>query len=263
MTVYRDNGLRTEHAAVRAGASWLLTTKTRGTRTLLAAVHLVGLALAVWALGRVIRQFFGCGDLIAQILAVAILAQLVAYGISTLPYAGYQDHEIACVLPFGAVLAGRVLADRLTAARLLPALGVVACGYLVALGSGALQPQVPAHDQALVPWLRAHHLDAGFAAYADAGAVEIASGGTITMMVVEFHPDSVSRGTLFEEQASDFDPRLHDVNFVISTAQYGPQAFIQPSSPIRVFGKPARVYHVQDWTILVWNKNLLTEVKLR
>jgi hypothetical protein len=131
----------------------------------------------------------GAGTLLAVLHLVGV--QLAAYGLSTLPSGVDQSHEIACVLPFGAVLAGRVLAERLTRARLLPALAVVACGYLVALGHGLVQPQQPAHDQALAPWLRAHHLTAGFSNYSDAGAIELVSGDTITM-TVPFHPDYVA-----------------------------------------------------------------------
>jgi hypothetical protein len=240
------------------GASF--NARPAGPGTLLAVLHLVGVLLAVWALCMVIRRFFTCDDLIAQILTVAILVQLAAYGFSTLPYGVDQSHEIACVLPFGAVLAGRVLAERLTRARLLPALAVVACGYLVAFGHGIVQPQLTAPDQALAPWLRAHYLTAGFSNYSDAGAIELASGDTITMTVPWFHSGYVSRGTLFEERASDFDPRLHYANFLVSTKLYGPQGYIPPNRAIRAFGQPAHAYHFKGWTILVWNKNLLTEL---
>lgn len=231
-----------------------------GPETLLAVVHLVGVLLAVWALCTVIRRFFACDDLVAQVLTVAILVQLAAYGLSTLPYNVDQSHEIACVLPFGAVLAGRVQAERLTRARLLPALAVVACGYVVALGHGIVQPQAP-HDQALAPWLRAHHLTAGFSDYSDAGVIELASGHTITMTFPSFHTNYISRGNLAEERVSDFDPRLHYANFVVSTKLYGPQGYIPPSRAIRAFGQPAHTYHFKGWTILVWNKNLLTELR--
>lgn len=81
------------------------------------------------------------------------------------------------------------------------------------------------------------------------------------MAVPAFHPGYVSRGILFEEKASDFNPRLHDVNFVLSTTQYGPAGYVHPSWVIRAFGKPAHIYHFQDWTVLTWNKNLLTELR--
>jgi hypothetical protein len=119
---------------------------------------------------------------------------VTAYALSTLPYADYQDHEIAIVLPFGAVLAARVLAKRLTQARLLPVLAVVACGYLVALGYGMRQPQVPARDAALASWLSAHHLTAGLSTYSDAGGVELASHGTVMIAVPHLHQDDAGRG---------------------------------------------------------------------
>ncbi|HEY2638538.1 MAG TPA: hypothetical protein VGI66_01455 [Streptosporangiaceae bacterium] len=232
-----------------------------GFATALAVVHLVGVALAVWAFGHVIRQFLAFDDLIAQILVVAILVQVTAYAVSTLPYAGYQDHEIASVLTFGAVLAGRVLAERLTRARLLPALAVVACGYLVALGYGVRQHQVPAHDQALTGWLSAHHLTAGFSTYTVAGAVDLDSHGTILMSALLLHRDYASRGDYFGQPSSDFDPRQHYVNFVVTTKQDGPLFSTAPGWYIHIFGKPAHMYYYQAWTIMTWNKNLLDEVK--
>ena len=232
-----------------------------GFATGLSIIHLVGVALAVWAIGRVIRRFFAWDDLIAQILTVAIVVQVTAYALSTLPYASYQSHEIAVVLPFGAVLAARVLAKQLTQAKLLPALAVVACGYLLALGYGVRQPQVPAHDAALAGWLSAHHLTAGLGSYAEGGSVELASHGTVMMAVPFLHQDYASRGNLFEGTAANFDPRRHYVNFVVTTKQDGPTFYIEPSWFIHIFGQPAHTYHYEVWTIMTWNKNLLDEFR--
>ena len=83
------------------------------------------------------------------------------------------------MLPFGAVLAGRVLAERLTAARLLPVLAAVGCCYLVALGYGVSRPQVAAHDQALSQWLTEHHLTTGLSSYADGNSLILDSHGSL------------------------------------------------------------------------------------
>jgi hypothetical protein len=119
------------------------------------AVHLIGLALAVMALGLAIWRFFTDNDLIEQVLVVAIVVNVAAYVASVLPNTFWDNREIASVLPFGAVLAGRLLAAKLMKPRLLSALAVVACCYLFALGySGIRRPRVPAHDQPLTDWLR-------------------------------------------------------------------------------------------------------------
>lgn len=57
--------------------------------------------------------------MITQVLIVAIVLNLAAYVLSVLPDSYWANREIAPVLPFGAILAGRLLADRLIQARLL------------------------------------------------------------------------------------------------------------------------------------------------
>jgi hypothetical protein len=251
VTMVADGVLRLFGAAFYVGPVGLATG--------LSIIHLVGVALALWAIGCVIRRFFAWDDLIEQILTVAIVVQVTAYALSTLPYADYQEHEIAIVLPFGAVLAGRVLAKRLTQARLLPVLAVVACGYLVALGYGVRQPQVPARDAALAGWLSAHHLTAGLSTYGDAGSVELASHGTVMIAVPHLHQDDASRGSMFEATAANFDPRRHYVNFAVTTKLDGLSFSIPPRALIRAFGEPAHTYHYEAWTIMIWNKNLLDQ----
>lgn len=57
----------------------------------------------------------------------------------------------------------------------------------------------------------------------------------------------------WEAQASGYDARLHDATFMVQAA---------PGSAIRhVFGVPAHIYLVGGTRVLVWNKNLLTDVR--
>ena len=237
-----------------------VTGRTLGFSVGLALLHLVGLALAVWALGSVIRRFFSCDDLIAQVLTVAIVVNLCAFTFSVLPNTYWDDREIASVLPFGAVLAGRVLAERLTAARLLPALAAVGCCYLVALGYGVSRPQVAAHDQALSQWLTEHKLTTGLASYADGNSLILDSHGRLQVYAPFWSASTVKPGT-HETEASQFDPRLHDATFVVSTSVNGPAFYIPPAWIIRDFGQPAHTYHDGVWTIMTYNRNLLTELR--
>jgi hypothetical protein len=220
-------------------------------------------ALAAWALCRVLRRFVTWPDPIAQILTVAIVVNVAAYLVSTLPTgSGYDSREIVSVLAFGAVLAGRTLAARLAAARLLPALAVVACGYLLALGHGAVRAPAPEPDTALVRWLGAHHLTNGIGTYAQDNRIGVDSGGAVVMVAPAFSAHSAPRkDPLFEEQAADFDPRLHYANFVIFNPQDGALIHLSPSRVIRALGHPARIYHDGPWTIMTWNKNLLADIR--
>src|ERR1700722_379749 len=226
----------------------------------LALVHLVGVALAVWAFAVVIRRFLSCDDLIAQVLTAGIVVNLFAFTFSVLPNTYWDDREIASVLPFGAVLAGRVLAERLTAARLLPALAAVGCCYLVALGYGVSRPQVAAHDQALSQWLTEHHLTAGLASYADGNSLILDSHGSLQVYAPFWTATALRAGT-HETKASQFDPSLHDADFVISTSVNGPAFYLPPARIIRDFGQPARTYRYGVWTIMTYHQNLLAELR--
>jgi len=225
----------------------------------IALIHLSGLALAVWAVAGAIRGFFACDDLITQVLTVAILVNLAAYVFSVLPNTYWDNREIANVLVFGAVLAGRLLAGTLMKARLLPALTVVACCYLVALGYGVTRPQPPAHDQALTDWLGARHLSDGLGSYAEGNSVTLDSHGSILLAAPTWRAHSVRPGT-HETQASDFDPGQHYANFVVTTTQDGPAFYIPPAWIINAFGQPAHTYHYGVWTIMTYDNNLLDEV---
>ena len=237
-----------------------VTGRTLGFYTAIALIHLAGLALAVWATGSAIRRFFGCQDLITQVLVVGVVANLCAYTFSVLPNTYWDDREIASVLTFGAVLAGRLLAERLTAARLLPALAALGCCYLIALGYGVTRPQVPAHDQALSDWLTSHHLTTGLSSYADGNSLILDSHGGLQVYAPYWSATTVRPGT-HETKASQFDPSLHDATFVVSTSQNGPAFYLPPAWIIRDFGQPAHTYHYRVWTIMTWNKNLLAELR--
>jgi hypothetical protein len=88
-----------------------------------AVLHLIGLGLAIVAVGVALARFVrpgrphppeasGTAQLVDSVLAVAVAANLVGYLLSTAPGTvlgtGYDAREIAAVLPLGAVLAGRV-----------------------------------------------------------------------------------------------------------------------------------------------------------
>ena len=242
----------------------------------LAAVHLVGLALAVWGLFRAFRHFFDPADLVSPVLATAIVINVAAYSVSIVSARVWDAREIVAVLPFGAVLAGRMVAGslgraRLGRVRLTPVLtgglaGVLAC-YLAALGYGAAQSPVADNEQAVIPWLEAHHLTSGIGTYAEANLITLDSGGRVAIREVAWR-SSGDAPRSFESKASWYDPRQSYANFILTNSadQWtldggGPHRLISliPRSAIAALhaGPPAHVYHYKTFTIMVWNHNLL------
>ena len=230
-----------------------------GLSAAIAALHLVGLALAAWGLWLVIRRFFSCEDRIAQILTVGILINLTAYMLSTTPTTYWSAREVGPVLPMGAVLAARMLGGRLMKARLVPALSVALACYLAALGYTVTKPSIPAVTQTLADWLGQHNLTYGLSSYGISNTTTLASGETVNVRPVSWENDYVAGGP-YEFDKSWYDPNLHYANFVV---------LIQPPIPIdpialwevrASFGKPQHVYYFSRYTIMVFNKNLLTDL---
>ena len=232
----------------------------------LAAVHLVGVALAAWGFFRAFRHFFDPSDLISPVLATAIAINVAGYMLSIVAAGIFDTREILAVLPFGAVLAGRMVTGSLARARLgrmrlTPMLagglaGVLAC-YLAALGYGAAQSPVADNEQAIIPWLEAHHLTHGLGTYAESNLITLDSGGRVEIRDVSWN----STGDLprhFETKSSWDDPRHSYANFILTNSadhwgmDGGPNRLVSmiPRSAIAALhaGPPAHVYHYKTFT---------------
>jgi hypothetical protein len=241
----------------------------------LAAVHLVGVALAAWGFFRAFRYFYDPGDLVSPVLATAIAVNVAAYVLSVIPVGVFDTREILAVLPFGAVLAGRMVPAQLAGVprRLKPALAgasaaVLAC-YLAALGYAAAQPPVADSEHPIVPWLEAHHLTTGLGTYIEANLITMDSGGRVAVRAVSWQFDrNVPRS--FESNADWFDPRHNFANFIVTnTADTTPnrdmslrRSSMIPAPAIAALhaGPPAHVYHYKTFTIMVWDHNLLDDL---
>jgi hypothetical protein len=239
-----------------------------GQRVSFAAVllmlHLVGLALAGWAVWIAVRRFARDNDLVTQVLVTGVLISILAYLLGQRVTDIMSTREFAAVLPFGAALAGRLLAPLLTRARLVPALTLVLAGYLVSLGQAATAASAPPMASDLTAWLAQHHLRYGLGAYWQASVVALTTGERV--MIVPVTTQTRFVGSLvvhdqWESKASWYNPRLHNANFVVQMIKPGGlPAFLPAASLALTFGEPARAYAVGPYRVLVWHKNLLHDL---
>jgi hypothetical protein len=230
-----------------------------GVQTAIVWFHLVGVGLVAWAVCRALRRFFSLDDLLVQVLVVAIFANLAGYVASVLPVTIIDTREIAPVLPFGAVLAGRLLARQAIRVRLAPAAALALTCYAAALGFAAARPAAPAPHQALADWLVAHHLDAGLGVYTEDNITTLDSGGRILLITASWESTgAVPRA--YQSEASWSDPRLHYANFVLNTSVDGRRSHIPYRDLLAAFGRPATTYRYGPYVIMVWHKNLLDDL---
>lgn len=233
-----------------------------------AVLHVAGVAAAAWAFLAAMGRFARREELAVPALALAIVINVAAYVPG--PYVAnlLSTREISPVLPFGAVLAGRLLAGPLVrsgrvARFALRPLGIacLVC-YAAAAGYGAAQAAVPAQNQDLVAFLTAHGLRSGLSGYWQANSVTLDSGGQIVIRSVQVHGAlGLVAPNVWEEKASWYNPRVYAANFVVTVNSPPSQAWeVAPFEARDTFGRPARTYHFRRYTILVWRTNLLSRL---
>jgi len=243
------------HVKVIPQGAALLFGVTTGSHTLLSdglgLLHLAGLGLAIWGVGAALWRLPRLG-LVDQLLLAAVLINLVAYIFLTPGTLLYSARDFSAVLPLSAALAGRMAGRSLLSGKLAPVAAAVLAGYVLSLATAMSAPAAPSRDVRLVHWLLAHHLDYGLGGYGTGNALTLDARDRVHMVVVAFR-DGRAYPVRWEAQASAYDARLHDATFMVQAA---------PGSAIRhVFGAPAHVYLVGGTRVLVWHKNLLTDVQ--
>ena len=243
------------------------------------AVVIVAVAFAAWRLvwqARAARV----GDLVADVLVLGVLVNVAAYFAGIQYINIYSAHEIGPVLSFGAALVGRMLSGPLLRVRLaplepqpglsprftwlrwprhvlVPVLAVGLACYAALLGLAAAVPQSAAQNASLAVWLDQHHLDSGLASYWEASSVAVGSRGTVTMLAIGVHGSNRRLAPdYWETDVQLANPRTHAANFVVA----GPDGLVPVKLALKMFGNPARTYHYQVYTVMVWNKNLLSEL---
>jgi hypothetical protein len=233
-----------------------------------AVLHVAGVAAAAWAFCVAIRRFARREELTVPALALAIVLNVAAYLPG--PYVAnlLSTREISAVLPFGAVLAGRLLAGPMVRAGrgvrlVLGPLGItcLVC-YAAAAGYGAARAAVPAENSDLVAFLTAHGLRSGLAGYWQANSVTLDSGGRIVIRPVKLNAAGLAVPNFWYGKASWYNPRAYEANFVVTVRSPSSEAWeMAPFEARDTFGRPARTYHFGRYTVLVWHTNLLSHLR--
>ncbi len=210
------------------------------------AVAVAGMLRVIWRWRRARRS--------EQVLLLAIVANVIVYALSTLP-TPVDPHDIAGLLPAGAILGARALVPDRISGRLTAL--VATCAALIAallplsLQAAARSPQVtPVAD--LTAWLQAHGLRYGLGGYWDSSVVSLQSGGQVLVRAVGNHEGQI-RPDAWETNFLWYDPARHYANFVIfnvSGSDLGTRA-------MPFFGTPVSVSRVEAWDVAIYDTNVL------
>jgi hypothetical protein len=255
-----------------------------------ADLHVIGLVVAAAGLiAGIAAGFFGrpggpAGpgradwadrDRVVQILVVAI-GVIIAAGLFTrIMQSLASAHEVAILLPLGAVLAGRTLPaparrllGRLAKARMatLTTAATVALAAWLAVGLseaayGATWPAAPLPDQNVAAWLVAHHQHEGLAAYWQGTETTVAADGRVVVAPVTV---SAIAAKHWEASSAWYQPSRYRATFVLAGLNPVTTENSLSVATVRArFGPPAAEYHVGIDIVMIYRYNLLTRLNGR
>jgi hypothetical protein len=194
-----------------------------------------------------------------QLLCVAVVCNIGIDVISTAATPA-NPHELAVILPAGAVLAARAIVPArisfLPAAFIAVALTAVAA--IAPLAAAATAAPVKPFMGPVTTWLDAHGLRYGIAGYWLAASGTLQAGDEIQIRTVDLGKKIRGSGrelvdSGYQVEPSWYDPSLHDATFVIADPGAGfPVAMFE-----RAFGRPAATHAVGGYTVLIYRTNLL------
>jgi hypothetical protein len=204
-------------------------TSMSGLDEAIALTRLLVVVLAVWGCAAIARRlFFRDADLVSQLLLAGIVANVFAYIPSALAdNSALNTRDIAPVLAFAAVLAGRMLGDRLLRGPLatirLPgrrfglrlvagSLAVLMGWYGYGLWRQADTPAAPEPYTQLAAYLEKNHLYNGLGGYWQASVITVETGGTVTIRAVT---PACLQPYLWESKRQWYDPTRAQANFIL------------------------------------------------
>jgi len=109
----------------------------------------------------------------------------------------------------------------------------------------------------LADWLTSHGLSYGLGGYWQSSAVALQTSNRVQIRTIKVRGGAV-RPFPWETNLGWFDPARHTANFVLVQGNKDPATV-----PVleRIFGRPTQTDRLGTFEILVYDKNLLTEVR--
>ena len=209
-----------------------------------------GLARVVWRWRSASRA--------EQLLTVLIVISIGSYAVSTLPQPESQ-HDIVTVLVAGAVLAARALVPARIGGPLLAVVACVATAVVALLPLSTVAAQAKANSgryPALTAWLHDHGLNYGLADYWYSSVISLESGDQVEVRSVKLTGSQITQYA-WEMDSAWYDPDRNDATFILIAKRDAALG----QAAIRIFGRPVSEHRVQGIDVLVYNKNLLEQVK--
>jgi hypothetical protein len=201
-------------------------------------------------------------DVVDRLLAVTCVVYVAAYEFSTVGQPGSGGgYEFVGVIAMLAVLCARNISKLRPLRRPVPRSAGTAVAALLAVisllsGTALFQPTAVDPLKPLAGWLEAHDLKYGLAGYWNAAPITVYSGGAVQVRQIFLSPTGFVPEAWGSKQQW-YEASENDARFVV--AEQNVRGAMTQAQVVHCFGKPAAIYQVDGYSVLVYNYNLLTK----
>lgn len=233
-----------------------------GADTLATLVRWIGLVFVAAVWWRSVRSWRRGEhlDLISQVLVVGMAVDVAAYLFSNQAIDLRTSRYLVPLLVFGAVLAARRGAGWLWDGHLrVPALAA-GMAYAGVLAVSLQTPPAVNSEAAVGDFLQKQHLTSGVSGYWEASTVTVATGGRVHVRAIDVRNDG-AHPYRWEAEDSWYDSTApgNDARFVLrDTSGLQP---LRRQLTVAAFGPPSREYRVGRYEVLVWDRNLMEDLR--
>lgn len=198
-------------------------------------------------------------DRVTQLLLAVVVVNVAAYVLSSQAVDVRSVRYLVPAICAGAALAGRVSPELLVNRRLRGAALIVCVGYVALLFAGLRAAPAAQPEAELTAWLSSRGLTYGLGSYWDGASATVTAQDRVRVRAV-----TAKNGRLRPYQwvvdRSWYEPAQsgNDARFVVvDPTAYGN---VTIATATATFGQPAEVHHVGQYTVLVWQRNLLQDL---
>lgn len=225
------------------------------------ALRALGCAFVLGAVLVAIRQWWRAGgpDRVTQLLLAVVAVNVAAYVLSTQAVDVRSVRYLVPAICAGAALAGRLSPALLVNRRLRGAALIVSVGYVALLFTGLRAAPATQPEAELTAWLSSRGLTYGLGSYWDGTSATVTSENHVRIRAVTA-TDGRLRPYQWVVDKDWYDPdgSGNDARFVV----VDPTAYqhVTTATATATFGQPAEVHHVGQYTVLIWQRNLLRDL---
>lgn len=231
-------------------------------QSLEAIIRLPALCLIIVCLFQVIRMTIKKkmkGDLVCQILGVCIVFDLAAFIFSAYPLEKSSSRYLLPVIILGAIIAGRyIYINKNKQYIYLFSVAILGILYSIFFIPNLFAPVPHNATEKMENWLHSNNYTYGYGTYADASIITLNTNNR-----VKVRPVMTKDGKIIPFNWLSTEEWYRDTSGYFLIYEDSDWTGLNLNTATATFGPPSQTKYIDQYTVLIWDKDITPELKKR